>query len=509
MSDKPTISVEVNTHTAALKTRSSTLQTQSHSPFHIAVMGDFSGHSNNSENKPRQRFIELDRDNFDEVMASFNISLSLNIADKQNINIQFKELDDFHPDVIYENIESFSKLRSLRRRLKNNSSFDEAATEIQSWLPASSPAQPQSDTTSDTKTKAETPPDNLLDSILVSQQTQSNATSSTQATNIDKLIKSIVAPYVEAVADPRQDEMLAMVDMATQMHMRDILHHADFQALESSWQSLYFLIKRLQTDSKLKIFLLDISKQELQHDLSVDDLTTSSLYNVFCNPAEGDLPWSVLLGNFSFNDNIEDALTLAGIGAIAEQANAPFIAGANETLAGCESFSKTADYEDWDHAISDGTNKAWNMLKQSSVSSYIGLALPRFLLRLPYGKKSKPIDSFSFEEMTEENNHNNYLWGNAAFIKVECLARNFTNNGWNMQLTDVFQTDNLPIHYFLDDGETVSKAVAEIMLTEKGGEILRDNGLIPLWSVRNMDCIRSSDYHSIHENRQNLAGRWA
>jgi len=490
-------------------------ETQANSPFCIAIMGDFSGRLNhaqsNADKKPEPRLIEIDRDNFEEVMARFKISLNLNISDNEIINIELKELDDFHPDELYENLESFSKLRSLRRRLNKASSFARAAAEMQGWLPSfdtrTIESQPEAEQIPADTATPNLSTDNLLDSILGSQQDQSKTTTS-EATHIDNLIKSIVAPYVEPAADPRQEELLATLDTATQNHMRDILHNAEFQAMESAWQAVYFLIKRLETDSKLKIFLLDISKQELQDDLAVDDLSSSSIYKLFCDPSEGDLPWSILLGNYSFTDSIDDVLSLANIGAIAQQARAPFIAAANEALTGCESFSKTPDYEDWNHSLSDGVAKAWQMLRESPVATYIGLALPRFILRLPYGKKSKPIETFSFEEMTEENNHESYLWGNAAFIKVECIARNFKNNGWNMHLNEVFQTNNLPVHYYTDDGEMSSKPVAEITLTEKGGQIINNNGLISLWSVKNTDCIRSTEYNSIDINAQKLSGRW-
>ncbi|RDH81598.1 MAG: hypothetical protein DIZ80_16125 [endosymbiont of Galathealinum brachiosum] len=515
MSDKPTMGVEVNVRsngTPELKTaHSKGPETQANTPFCIAILGDFSGGlKNTSDLKNKRRLIEIDRDNLEEVMADFKINLNLNLSDSETINIALNELDDFHPDELYEKLESFSKLRSLRRRLKSKNNFADAAAEIQGWIPYIKQTQATTveKTSSDNSPDSAINSDNLLDDILGSHQEQSGNNTATEATHIDKLIKSIVAPYVEAATDPRQDDMISMVDKATESHMRDILHHPDFQSMESAWLSLYFLIKRIETGSKLKLFILDITKKELQNDLAVDDISTSGVYKLFCDPAEGDAPWSVLLGNYSFTDSIEDVLSLVNIGAIAQQTNAPFIAAANEHLACCESFSKTPDYEDWNHIISEGTRKAWEMLRQSPVASYIGLALPRFLLRLPYGKKSKPIDTFTFEELTDENDHESYLWGNAAFIKTECLARNFYNNHWNMRLTEVFQTDNLPVHYFQDDGETVNKPVAEIMLTEKGGEILNDNGLISLWSVRNMDCIRSTDYRSIHKNSLNISGRW-
>ncbi len=511
MADRPTMGVEVNmrSDSPSLKTASintapkPAIETQPDSPFCIAIMGNFSA-------KPditKPRLIEIDRDNFEEVMARFKIKLHLNLSSEKNthneiIQIELNELDDFHPDILYEKLESFEKLRSLRRRLKSNNSFADAAAEIQSWLPQTEINEKKPAPIKNEPASTE----NLLDSILGSSQ----ATDATaiEASQIDRLIKSIVAPYVEPAADPRQNEMLEMLDRVTESHMRDILHHPEFQAMESAWQSLYFLIKRLDTGAKLKLFILDISKQQLQQDLAVNDLNTSSIYKLFCDPSEGDNPWSILLGNYTFTDSIDDALSLANIGEIAQQSNATFIASAHEKLAGCDSFAKTEDYEDWNYSISDGAKQAWDLLRQSSVASYISLALPRFLLRLPYGNKSKPIDAFKFEEMTSENNHANYLWGSAAFIKAECLAQNFSQNGWNMQLNDIFQTDNLPVHYYNDDGETVNKPVAEIMLTEKGGEILNKHGLVALWSVKNADCIRSADYRSISIDSENINGRW-
>jgi type VI secretion system protein ImpC len=507
------VGVMIDTNT---KEKTSTPTSSPGNPFCIAILGDFSGRGNRSQNDPetlsRRRLIEIDRDNFEQVMARFEISLNLSFTDNDTINIDIKQLDDFHPDELYEKLETFSKLRSLRRRLKNNSSFAEAAAEIQGWSSVNeaeeSPAiQVASPTESDLIEAVQADAGNFLDSILDSQQQNSSA-SSGEATQIDRLIKSVVAPYVIPAADPRQDEMISSVDQATQTHMRDILHHADFQALESTWQSLYFLIRRLETDSKLKIKILDVTKQELQADLAVDDMTSTAIYKLFCDSAEGDSTCSVLLGNYSFTDSIDDVLSLAGIGAIAQQLGAPFIAAANETLVGCESFAGTPDYEDWNYQLSDGMKNAWQMLRQSPVAAYIGLALPRFLLRLPYGKKTKPIDSFAFEEMSDEPCHASYLWGNAAFIKVELLARSFKKHGWQMQPGEEFQTDNLPVHYYEEDGETISKPVAEILLTQKGGEIISQQGMMPLWSVKNRDCIRSSDFRSVAENGQTIVGRW-
>jgi len=496
-------------------------------PFCIALMGAFSDPqaANSASQAPvaKRRFIEIDRDNFEARMAAFNIQLNVNV-NGEVIPIAVKEMDDFHPDELYQKLDSFSQLRSLRRRLKNNKTFAAAAAEIQSWgrqdEAAASPAAEtatgnavasilaSTSTSTSTSTANEPVPDNLLDSILGAHAQSASTASGRESSQIDSLIRSIVAPYVEPAADPRQDEMIALVDNATQAHMRGILHSGEFQAMEAAWESLWFLVKRLETNTRLKIKILDISKQALSEDLAVDDLSASGLHRLFCDTSEGDEPWSVLLGNYTFNDTIEDILTLASLGEIAQQAGAPFIAAADEVFIGCESFAKAPYYDDWNQPLKEGVGKAWQILRESAVSASIGLALPRFMLRLPYGQKSSPIESFVFEEMAESDRHNSYLWGNAAFVKVECMARNFSENGWDMHPEAVYQTDDLPVHYYKEDGESVSKPVAEIMLTDKAVGIISQQGLIPICSVKNSDAIRSSNYCSVGINAEKLRGRW-
>jgi type VI secretion system protein ImpC len=129
-------------------------------------------------------------------------------------------------------------------------------------------------------------------------------------------------------------------------------------------------------------------------------------------------------------------------------------------------------------------------------------------LRAPYGAKSSPIEAFSFEEMPEPNCHECFLWGNAAFVKAEQLARAFAESHWDMRPAEASQTDRLPMYYYDDEGETVLMACAEIYLTEKGGNRLSNQGLMAVWSVRNMDAVRSSDFGSLATGN-NLRGRWA
>ena len=512
---RPGMGFEVNIRKSSRQ--KTTVDTHADTPFCMVVLGDFVGRDRTSQkNKPleQRKPIAIDRDNFDDVLAGFKLSLTISPIENSGneITIDINDLDDFHPDSLYEKLDVFSKLRGIRRRLKNNHSFDEAAREIMGWLVTDEIPGPGVGASEQTKNEAAeaVSASDLLENVLDSTHQSSNDLESiTSPGGIDQLVKEIIAPYVEPAANPRQQEMIDAVDQATAGHMRQILHHPDFQHLEAAWRSIYFLISRIDTGRNLKIYLLDATREEIQQDLEFDS-GASALHKRFCEPALNDTSWSLIVGNYQFEDTIEDALFLAEIGSIAECAQAPFIAGAKATLAGCDSFSMYPDADDWCYELKPGVEQAWQILRENPVAQYVGLALPRFLLRLPYGKKSRPIDSFSFEELTSDvrANHEGFLWGNAAFIKAEQLARAFSEKHWQMNPGEAAQTNNLPMYYYDDEGESELMPCAEIYLTEKGGRKISEAGLISLWSVKNRDTLVSSDFNSLAADRTMLQGRW-
>jgi len=512
--NKPGMEFQVNIRNAGSKQSEANINTDT--PFYIAVLGNFSGQPNqpNSKERPlaQRKLIAIDRDNFDQVLARFKLSINISPTEQSgdNIAIDIAELDDFHPDALYEKLEAFSKLRSIRRRLKDKSSFDAAAAEIMGWLVEDQKAEKSTSETQNICQDADIPQGNLLDNILDSTQTSASSLESiTSPDGVDRLVKQIIAPYVEPATNPRQQEMLDAVDEATAEYMRQILHHSHFQHLEAAWRSLYFLISRVETGRDLKIFLLDVSKQELEVDLA-NDVNMSALHKLFCEPAINDIPWSLLVGNYAFEDKIDDVLLLAQIGSLANSAQAVFLASAKETLAGCDSFAQYSDADDWHYDLKPGVENVWKMLRQDPVADCISLALPRFLLRAPYGKKSRPIEAFTFEEISGKvaSCHDCLLWGNSAFIKAEQLARAFAENHWNMRAVDAAQTDNLPMYYYDDDGEILLMPCAEIYLTEKGARKLYEQGLIAIWSVKNMDSVRSKGFNALSVNGKDLQGRW-
>ena len=220
---------------------------------------------------------------------------------------------------------------------------------------------------------------------------------------VHELIKQIVAPYVIPAPDPRQSELVKSVDAAASHQMRRLLHHPHFQRLESLWRGLYLLVRRLETGRSLKLELFDIAKSELQDVLmATEELDRSVLFKLLVEQTiqtPGAQPWGLIVADFTFDATREDAELLGRVGKIAAAAGAPFVAGADPHLVRCESLSESPDADDWQRPIDHDAELAWEALRALPEANYICLALPRFLLRLPYGEKTSSAEEFAFEEM--------------------------------------------------------------------------------------------------------------
>jgi type VI secretion system protein ImpC len=153
-------------------------------------------------------------------------------------------------------------------------------------------------------------------------------------------------------------------------------------------------------------------------------------------------------------------------------------------------------------------HRAWQTLRRSEQARWIGLAMPRFLLRLPYGKNTSEIDSFDFEEMPGPPEHQNYLWANPAFACAYLLGRSFSEYGWSFTPGMVQDIGGLPLHTWQADAETHTQPCAEVLLTDRDAELILDEGLMPLTCINNFDCLRLVRFQSIADPPAALAGRW-
>jgi type VI secretion system protein ImpC len=307
--------------------------------------------------------------------------------------------------------------------------------------------------------------------------------------------------------------MIEATDAAIGEMMRRILHHPDFQALEAAWRGLGFLVSRLETDEKVELHILDASKEELMTDLSAsDDLRSTGLHRWLVEQTvetPGGEPWALVVGVYTFGLSSEDAPALGRIAKIAVQAGAPFLAEASPHLVGCESLAETPDPESWNRSLEKEAAAAWEALRKLPEASYIGLVLPRMLLRLPYGSDTEPAETFEFEEMPEAAKHDAYLWASPVFACAYVLGETISLHGWDFSGVTMPDIEGLPIHVYRERDESHAKPCAEVTLTEEAVRIILERGVMPLVSFKNQDKVRLARLQSLRDPAAFLAGRWS
>lgn len=518
-------------------------------PFCIAILGDFSGRESRGileigSALANRRAVLVDRDNFEEVLAKFHPEIRLPAGGESgSLGLKFSELDDFHPDRIVERAGMFRRLREARIRLNDPATFGAAAEEL-GLAPAASktsnpvPEPPRLRVVADPQLL---PSGGFLDAVIEEATTDEDSarSGSDRLTTNDqrrttrvpddlaRFVRRVTEPHLAAVPDSRQPEVLAVIDRALGSQMRALLHVPAVQALEAAWRAVFLLVRRLDTDSQLKLYLIDVSKAELaadlgnspdldsndlhSNDLHSNDPGSTGLFRLLVDRsvgAPGAEPWALIVGNYTFGPTRSDASTLARLAQIASAAGAPFIAGASPRAVGCESFAETPYPEDWKWKGEAEDIAAWAALRRLQDAGYLGLALPRLLLRLPYGETTDPVESFSFEEMQDTPAHEDYLWGNPAFACALLLAQSFSEDGWQMRPGTHSELDGLPLHVYQQDGDSELKSCAEALLTERAAGKMLENGLMPLVWLKGQDAVRLVRFQSMAEPLSALAGRW-
>jgi len=436
--------------------------------FRILLLGDFSGRRNRGEPPPeRLRPYLVDRDTVDEVLFRMRPALDLG-GPEHGLVLRFHELEDFHPDRIYQQ-ELFEKLRAVRPH--------PPAAAPPAALPAKAP-QPQPAPDMPALTGG-----SLLDSVLDTTEGQP----ARQPDALRDFIERAVAPHTAPREDPRVAQKAAEAAEDAGKAMRALLHYSDFQTLEAAWRAVDWLVRGLETGPQLKVYALDISKADLAGSLR-------ELRRILVDEAAGTPggePWTVVVANFTFARAESDVRLLGELGGIMRAAGAVFLAEADP------SDAKTQDAE-----------RVWQALRNSPQASSIGLALPRFLLRLPYGEKTSTIESFAFEEMPGAPDHHHYLWGNPAFACACLLGRAFSSAGWDMRPGTHAAITGLPLHAYELEGEPQLKPCAEVLLSEADAEWILEQGFMPLVSIMNQDAARLLRFQSIAQPLAPLSGAW-
>ncbi len=310
-----------------------------------------------------------------------------------------------------------------------------------------------------------------------------------QALSQTSLISTDVMTSIEA--------MIAELDRRLSTQVNAILHHADFQQLESAWRGLHHLVNNTETDEMLKIRVMNISKQDLGKTLKRYKGTAWDQSPLFKKVYEeeygqfGGEPFGCLVGDYYFDHSPPDVELLGEMSKVAAAGHVPFIAAASPTVMQMGSWQELANPRDLTKIFTTPEYAAWRSLRSSEDARYIGLAMPRFLARLPYGAKTSPVEEFNFEEETGSGEHGAYTWANSAYAMAVNINRSFKSYGWCSRIRGVESggaVEGLPAHTFpTDEGGVAMKCPTEIAISDRREAELAKNGFMPLLHRKNSD----------------------
>ncbi|MCU0829703.1 MAG: type VI secretion system contractile sheath large subunit [Tabrizicola sp.] len=294
------------------------------------------------------------------------------------------------------------------------------------------------------------------------------------------------------------DAMLAKLDQKLSAQVNEILHHEEFQKLESAWRGLAYTLNQSETDATLRVKVLNVSKSELaamMRRYPGAKWDKSPLHDMVYEQNLGTLggePYGVLIGDYQFDHSSADVNLLTSISKIAESSLCPFIAAAAPSLLGLDSWNEIGTPPDLSEIFITPDYAQWNSLRDSQNSRFLALTLPRVLAREPYGQKSNSVvEEFEFEEETDGHNGSKYAWMNAAHAMAANINRAFKEHGWTVRIRGVKaggEVENLPTHVFeTGDGSKDLKCPTEVSITDRREGELSKAGLIGLIHRQNTD----------------------
>jgi len=328
---------------------------------------------------------------------------------------------------------------------------------------------------------------------------------------IESAVKTLAEQALAGVATIGDDvvdtinAMIAAIDEKLTAQINAVMHDEKFQKLEGTWRGLHHLVSRTETDSQLKIRVLNISRSELGKTLKRFEGSNwdqsplfKKIYEAEFGVAGGE-PFGAMIGDFYFDHSPQDVKILQGVAKISAAAHVPFISSANSTLLGLDSWQELQNPTDIKKLFTTADYAPWRALRDSDDAKYLGLTAPRFLARLPYGSRTDPVEEFAFEEDTSDNQ---FTWSNAAYAMGANINQSFKEYGWCSRIVGFNSggaVEDLPVHTFpTDDGGVDMKCPTEIAITDRREKELADSGLIPLCHKKNTNEAAFMDASSVH-----------
>lgn len=302
------------------------------------------------------------------------------------------------------------------------------------------------------------------------------------STSVDKIDKVVL------------DNQIGEIDRKISEQLDAVMHHPSFQKMEAAWRSLKFLVDRTDFRKNIKIDILDISKDDLAEDFEdAPETIQAGLYkHVYTDEYDtpGGEPYAAMVSNYEFNSGAPDVALMQEVSRVASSCHCPFIGSASAQFFNKESVQDLPKIEDLHNYMERSEFLKWNSFRESEDSRYVGLTLPRFMLRLPYGPETTPVKEFNYIESVTGDDHDKYLWGNASFTFAANMVRSFIDNGWCVQIRGPEaggKVEDLPIHLFDVGKGKQMKIPTEILIPETREFEFAQEGFIPLSFYKNRD----------------------
>ncbi len=520
-------------------------------PFVFGVLADLSGMVTDPLPPIKMRkFVEVDRDNLPEFMISINPRLAIQVKnvlndgeDFLNAELFFKHMDDFGPISIAKQVPKLKKIYDARIKLndlavkmegndvlqeqlkeivKDNSLKKTLKNQIETLLKANKQHITEDFITSptdDINAVQTDEKDNSNKSIYKESDLNDDKNASkreilkeiftdgrlAREPSLELYACAMIVEFLNQVEKEKPNEIrnpltftencIIKIDKLLSAQINEILHCPTFQALEGTWRALHYLIMNTETSTHLKIRIMNVTKKELMDDLEqAVEFDQSQLFKKVYEEEYGTFgghPYSCLIGAYEFTRHPQDILLLSKISNVAAAAHAPFIAAAHPRLFDMDSFSHLGEPRDLAKTFDSTEMIKWNSFRDSEDSRYVALALPRVLMRLPYGPDTLPVDGMNFVEEIDGADNSQFCWGNAAFVMAQKIGYAFSLYKWPAAIRGVEGgglVEGLPAYTFkTTDGDTALKCPTEIAITDRREKELSNLGFLPICHSKGTD----------------------
>lgn len=421
-------------------------------PFVVGILAGLSGYREDAAPPLRERkFVDVDFERLPHVLAMIRPRLRFSVDDvlgkngsQLTIDLTVCSLEDFEPERIVARVPSLGRLLEARAAL---------------W-----------------------------------KLREMNGDPDRLASGIDRVIEPLKLPRLPSSSSGTSaDAVILELDRLLSNQLDIILHHPDFRRLEATWRGVQYLVAQTETSPSLQIRLLDVSKEELARDLSkASEFDQSGLFRKIYEEEYGTLggaPFGALVGDYEFSCEPADVALLRGVAGVAMAAHAPFIASASPGMFGVSHFGELAATRDLGRLFETPDYAAWRAFRDLDEAGYVGLTMPRILMRRPYAGDTSRREAFSFSEHTSDDGA--YPWGNSAYAFGVCLTNAFAKYGWCATIRGHEGgglVEGLPVHVVkTEDGELALKCPTEVAIADRREKEVADLGFIPLVHLRGSD----------------------